>query len=104
MRLMECTRMEVGLAPRVLKKGSLGGVSEGFSEEITWMRASRIPESGSLIADVRGARYPERLRLIVPGDAQAIPGDGVWSEGKLYRILSAERWSAHVEWLCEAIE
>lgn len=104
MRLMECMRLQVQLAPRIIKEGTLGSATEQFSEETILLRASRIPAGGDLSTEARGAVYPERLRLLLPIGVQANVGDGVWVEEKLYRILSLERWSAHEEWLCEAIQ
>lgn len=104
MRLAECMRVEVRLAPRILKEGELGSVTEQFSQETTLLRASKIEQGGELNAEARGMIYPARLRLLVYKGVQALPGDGVWVEESLYRILSIERWSAHEEWLCEAIQ
>lgn len=104
MRLAERTLLAVRLAPRAPRQGALGGMAEGFSDETVRLRASRIPESSALETTERGMKSKEKLRLLVPGDARASAGDGVWVEEKLYRIVTVLRWSAHLELVCEAIE
>ena len=104
MRLAERTLLAVRLAPRAPRRGALGGMAEGFSDETVQLRASRIPESSTLEVAERGIKFREKLRLLVPGDVRATAGDGVWVEEKLYRIVSVLRWSAHLELICEAVE
>lgn len=104
MRLAECMQREVRLAQRMLAAGDLGGVTEGFSEETQALRASLIPMDGAFSAEERGVKCSKRLRLLVAGDVRAAAGDGVWVDGRLYRIVSTAEWSAHTEWICEAVE
>lgn len=103
MRLKERTLIEIRIAPRLRKTGALGGAAEAFSEDTLTLRASRLPEGGDFSMDGRGASCPDRLRLIAAADASVRPGDGAWVEGRLYRILTVRRWTAHVEMICEAI-
>lgn len=103
MRLLEQTLVEVQLAPRMVRRDALGGMQEVFSEETATLRAGRLPAGGEMEIRAQGAVYPQRVRLLVPGDAKAAAGDGIRMEGKLWRILSVERWSAHMELVCEAV-
>lgn len=104
MRLLECMQTDVLLARRIVENGELGGETERFSEDQIRLRGSRIPLDESAELDARGVKKHQSLRLLLPLDAQANPGDGAWVDGMLFRILSVRRWSAHVEWICEAIE
>lgn len=104
MRLLECLQVEVLLVQRRVENGELGGEMERFSEEGIRLRGSRIPLEDTAELDERGLKNHQGLRLLIPLDVQANLGDGAWVEGVLYRILSVKRWSAHAEWICEAIE
>lgn len=103
MRLAERTRMRVELAPRACVAGALGGRAERFSEERTAVWAAVLPEAGALEGQERGAVSRERLRLLVPADAKAACGDGAWVQDRPYRIVSVQRWTAHLELICEEI-
>ena len=103
MRLAERTRLKVELAQRVCEAGALGGRAERFSEARTQLWASVLPELGKTEALERGVVCRERLRLLVPADAKVACGDGAWVQGRLYRVLSVQRWTAHLELECEAI-
>ena len=104
MRLLEQTLVEVRLAPRVVRRDQLGGTAEAFSAQTVKLRAGRLPAGGEAEMRPQGAAYPRRMRLLVPGDTDAAAGDGIWMEESLWRILSVERWTAHVELICEAIQ
>lgn len=103
MRLAERTLTVVQLAPRVCEAGELGGIAECFSRNCIPLRAAILPEEGGLEAGERGAVNRERLRLLVPADAGAAVGDGIWIAQALYRIAEVKRWAAHRELLCEAV-
>lgn len=103
MRLCERTLVQAELAPRMAVKGELGGLKEHFSDERIAFRASRLPAQGDLAVREKGAIAREEVRLLAAGDAPGKAGDGVWMEGRMYRILSVQRWTAHVELICEAI-
>lgn len=103
MRLAERTLTMVQLAPRIRETGALGGIAEAFSAECIPLRAAILPEEGDLAAEMRGAVKREKLRLLVPADADAAPGDGVWVAQALYRITAVKRWAAHRELQCEAV-
>lgn len=102
MRLKERTLTDVQLARRVCVPGALGGMAEAFSGETLSLRASVLPDGGELAVDEKGASDGARLRLLLPADARAACGDGVWVNGALWRIIAVRRWTAHVEWICEA--
>ena len=103
MRLCERTLVQAELAPRMDVRGELGGLKEGFSDEGIAFRASRLPAGGDLTAREKGAVMQEEVRLLAAGDVPAQAGDGVRMDGRMYRILSVQRWTAHVELICEAI-
>jgi len=103
MRLCERTLIQAELAPRMDARGELGGLAERFSEERIAFRASRLPEGGGLDAGKRGAAARDEVRLLAAADVPAKAGDGVWMDGKMHRILCVQRWTAHVELICEAI-
>ena len=103
MRLKERTLVTVQHAPRITLSGELGSMAEGFSETTTAHRASVLPEGGEFAADEKGAHTHARLRLLLPADASAQAGDGVWVDGVLWRIAAVRRWYAHAEWICEAL-
>lgn len=103
MRLHERTLIHAELAPRIRETGALGGLAEHFSTERIPIRASRIPEGGGIAARQRGAANGAQLRLLVPADVQVAAGDGVWVEGRLWRIAAVESWMAHRELVCEMI-
>lgn len=103
MRLAERTRERVEFAQKVCESGALGGRAEGFSDARVRLWASVLPESGRTEALQRGVACRERLRLLVPADAKLACGDGAWVRGRAYRILSVQRWTAHLELECEAI-
>lgn len=103
MRLCERTLAQAWLAKRIREEGELGGVAERFSDEKIPMRASLLPEEGTLAARERGAVRGEKLRLLVSSGIDAAAGDGVWVEDGLWRILSVQRWTAHAELVCERI-
>jgi len=101
MRLKERTLVQVRIAPRIAAQGALGSVGEAFSEDVRCVRASLLPCGGELEADARGAKTGRRLRLMTARDVQVKAGDGVWVEDVLWRIVAAEKWSAHLELVCE---
>ena len=103
MRLKESTLITVRLAPRIQTSGALGGMAEQFSDARTSLRASILPEPGSLEVQERGAVNRTHLRLLVPGDAAAKCGDGIFLAGEMWRILQVQKWSAHAELICEVI-
>ena len=103
MRLKERTLITVKHAPRITVSGELGGMAEGFSDQTVSLRASLLPEGGELAAAEKGVHTRARLKLLLPGDASAQAGDGVWVDGALWRILAVRRWAAHAEWICEAL-
>jgi len=103
MRLKERTLTEVRLAPRMNARGSLGGMREEFSPDTIPLRASVLPEKGGLDVRQRGAVNRAALRLLVPVDVSAACGDGVWVNGALWRIAEVRPWTAHTEWICEAV-
>lgn len=103
MRLKERTLITVMHAPRIAVNGELGGMAEGFSNRTTPHRASLLPDGGELAALEKGLHTRARIRLLLPGDAAAQAGDGVWVDGALWRILAVRRWAAHAEWICEAL-
>ena len=103
MRLAERTRLRVEFAPRVCEAGALGGRAEAFSEERTAVWASVLPESGKLERLDRGAASRGRLRLLTPADAKVACGDGALVRDRMYRVVSVQRWMAHLELECEEI-
>lgn len=103
MRLCERTLMQAELAPRMDARGSLGGLAERFSDEGIAFRASRLPADGDLTAREKGVSAREKVRLLAAVDVPAKAGDGVRMEDRMYRIVSVQRWTAHVELICEAI-
>ena len=103
MRLKERTLITVEHAPRITAVGELGGMAEAFSPETVSLRASLLPDGGELTAGEKGADSRARLKLLLPADASAQAGDGVWVDGALWRILAVRRWCAHAEWICEAL-
>lgn len=103
MRLAERRLEEVRIAPRIREEGDLGGIAERFSNETIALRASRLPVEGALDVQERGAVCRKRIRLLVPSDADVRCGDGVWAGGTLYRVLCVEKWTAHLELVCEAV-
>lgn len=103
MRMLERTRTEVELLPRVEARGSLGGRAEAFAASGLQLRASCLPMEGSYTGAERGAVAVERLRLLVPGGAPARVGDAVRLDQRCYRIHEIRRWTAHLELDCEAL-
>ena len=103
MRLAERTLVLVHLMPRLQETGALGGIAEGFSQQKTPLRAAILPEESKLSVEERGAVHRETLRLLVPANAGAKPGDGVCIGESMYRISAVKRWAAHWELICEAM-
>lgn len=103
MRLKERTLITVEHVPRIEVSGELGGLAEGFSQQSVSLRASVLPNGGELAAGEKGAEGRARLKLLLPADAKARAGDGVWVQGVLWRIIAVRRWYAHAEWICEAL-
>ena len=103
MRLKESTLVTAYLTPRIAVSGELGGMAEGFSDQRTALRASLLPDGGGLAVEDRGAVNRAKVRLLVPADAPARCGDGVFIGDGLWRIVQVLRWSAHAELVCEAV-
>ena len=103
MRLAERTLQMVYLVRRRNEPDPLGGMAEAFLDERIPLRASVLPDGGGLSTEERGAVNRARLLLLVPGDAKAKAGDGVWVQDVLWRIREVQAWTAHAQWMCEAI-
>lgn len=101
---MERQRMKIWILPRILEKSALGSLKERLAAEGKQLRGNVLPESAALGGDERGLKRNVKLRVLIPGEAEAETGDGARIGGRLYRIRSVERWSAHTELICEAVE
>ena len=98
MRLLERTLKMVQIAPREIATDALGGRTEKFSSATLPVRASVIPYDGGLENRESGLREVERLRLLMPLDAQIRTGDGVCIDEVQpgWRCLDVQRWSGHL--------
>lgn len=102
MRLKERSLTEIHIAPRVHTAGALGGQSEQFSATRTAVRASVLPDGGSMPQKEKGLLNRERLRLLVPAGTTVSVGDAAIVGTETYVVRSVERWTAHLELICEA--
>ena len=98
MRLLERTLKTVHIAPREILTDALGGRTEAFSSVTAPVRASIIPCDGALECRESGLREAERLRLLMPLDAQIRAGDGVCIDSgqPCWRCVDVQRWSGHI--------
>lgn len=103
MRLKERELAAVEIAPRVCVKGALGSVTAGFGERIC-VRASVLPDDQAFSAGEGGLKSGERLAVIVPKDIPVSEGDGLFMDGKAYKILSVRNWRAHRELTCARLQ
>lgn len=98
MRLLERTLRWVALAPRVVRQDDLGGVTEGFSEQVTRVRASVIPSGSNVLRQAEpGLWQSSTMCLLLPLDAPIAPGDGITLDGDAsrWRCVDVQKWSAH---------
>lgn len=98
MRLFERTLKWVDIAPRAVFVDRLGGAVEGFSAAHKAVRASVIPSSGGLENRQSGVQEVQTMCLLLPLDAEIMPGDGVCVDAKTpnWRCVSIQRWTAHI--------
>jgi len=95
MRLLERTLKVVEIAPRMVVEDALGGGVEGFSPDRVSVRASVIPLGGTLEEFASGVRTAKSMCLLMPLDAPVAVGDGVVSDGEMWRCVEVQKWSAH---------
>ena len=78
--------------------GSMGGVGESFAAAHQAIAGRLLPQSGALNALAAGAHVQETLSLLLPIEADILPGDGVGlAEGDFpYRVLHVARYPLHV--------
>lgn len=101
MRLKEREMVHAQLVKRVKAAGGMGSRPEAFSDERTPFRASLIEQGGEMETAQHGLNTAKKIRLLACGvDAKA--GDGVYMGDDFYIVLAVERWTAHVELVCEA--
>ena len=105
MRLFERTLTRMEIAPHAEEQDALGGVRLSFSARRVPVRGSLQPDanalgysSGNLRQEAQGLRTVQRLRALLPRDAEIAPGDGVCTDGApqpQWLVLSVENWTAH---------
>ena len=103
MRLLERTLIEVDVFDRQVIKDALGGQREAFSENARHYRATRLPLDGTFQRSEGGIVSVERIRLLLPQDAQIGIGDGVYADGKMYCAEYLNTWTAHREVICRLL-
>ena len=103
MRLKERSLVTVEIAPRVCVKGALGSVTAGFGERIC-VRASVLPDDQAFSAGEGGLESGEGLVAIISKDVSVSEGDGLFTDGKVYEILSVRSWRAHRELTCARLQ
>jgi len=102
MRLKERELIQAFLVKRVAPSGELGSRPESFSQERMPFRASLLPEGGEMQARQSGLKSGAKIRLLTGDDLPVRPGDGVYAGEDFYIARTVNRWSAHLEILCEA--
>ena len=105
MRLYERSLAALEIAPHLEQADALGGVRLAFSARRIPVRGSLQPETRALgyAADTlkqepQGFRLVQRLRAILPRDAEIAPGDGICADGApepQWLCLAVEDWTAH---------
>ena len=102
MRLHERTLRTIRILPRLHESGALGGRAEAFDETGVEVRASVLAEGGTIHQKEKGLADREALRLLVPADTVVAAGDAAAVDGRRYAVRCVERWTAHLELICEA--
>ena len=105
MRLYERSLQTLEIAPHAETADALGGVRLGFTARRIPVRGSLQPEThalgynaDTLKQEPQGLRLGQRLRAILPRDAEIAPGDGVCTDGARepqWLCLAVENWTAH---------
>ena len=105
MRLYERTLVPMEIAPHAETADALGGVRLGFSARRIPVRGTLQPDAnalgyraGALKQEEQGLRVVQRMRALLPRDAEIAPGDGVCTDGAAqpqWLVLSVEDWTAH---------
>lgn len=102
MRLKERELIQAYLVKRADRIGALGSRPETFSQERIPFRASLLPEGGDMQVRQSGLKSGTKIRLLTGDDLPVKPGDGVYAGEDFYIARMVNRWSAHLEILCEA--
>lgn len=98
MNLRFPTASTVYIARPAPATGGMGGVGEAFAKAHQAMTGRLLPQSGALKAHAAGVHAQETLSLLLPTEADILPGDGVGlAEGDFpYRVLHVARYPLHV--------
>ena len=104
MRLHERTLKTVRILRRLHTSGALGGRAEVFDATGVEARASVLAAGGAIQQKEKGLADREVLRLLVPADTSVSAGDAAMVDDRRYVVRCVERWTAHLELVCEARE